>query len=127
MPKGFDLEFLTLCVDHGSILLHADSVRYEVARASTSRTGSEPSRRCGANKVRISLAACRVRPDRTPVMASSLVVDRNHAVAVAMADGIPAGLALVDELAESGRLDGRGAEAAVAYSAAMERAPTDAT
>ena len=59
-----------------------------------------------------------------------------------MADGIPAGLALVDELAGSGRLDGyhllpatradllrragRGAEARVAYEEALRLAPTEA-
>ncbi|WP_280306950.1 RNA polymerase sigma factor [Nocardia neocaledoniensis] len=75
-------------------------------------------------------------------MAPSPVVDLNRAVAVAMADGIPAGLALVDALAESGRLDGyyllpatrgdllrrdgRFTEAAAAYAAALELAPTDA-
>ncbi|UGT57571.1 RNA polymerase sigma factor [Nocardia asteroides] len=75
-------------------------------------------------------------------LAPSPVVDLNRAVAVAMADGIPAGLALVDELAESGRLDGyyllpatrgdllrrdgRFTEAAAAYEAALELAPTDA-
>ncbi|MFE3447192.1 RNA polymerase sigma factor [Nocardia sp. NPDC059180] len=75
-------------------------------------------------------------------LAPSPVVDLNRAVAVAMADGIPAGLALVDKLAESGRLDGyyllpatrgdllrrdgRIAEAAAAYEAALELAPTDA-
>ncbi|MEV0685617.1 sigma-70 family RNA polymerase sigma factor [Nocardia sp. NPDC050378] len=75
-------------------------------------------------------------------LAPSPVVDLNRAVAVAMADGIPAGLALVDEIAESGRLDGyyllpatrgdllrrdgRITEATAAYEAALELAPTDA-
>ncbi|TLG01928.1 sigma-70 family RNA polymerase sigma factor [Nocardia cyriacigeorgica] len=75
-------------------------------------------------------------------LAPSPVVELNRAVAVAMADGIPAGLALVDELTESGRLDGyyllpatrgdllrrdgRITEAAAAYEAALELAPTDA-
>jgi RNA polymerase sigma-70 factor (ECF subfamily) len=70
------------------------------------------------------------------------VVDLNRAVAVAMADGIPAGLALVEDLAASGRLDGyyllpatradllrrdgRLAEAATAYDEALRLAPTDA-
>src|SRR3712207_3293823 len=59
-----------------------------------------------------------------------------------MADGIPAGLALLDELASSGRLDGdhllpaaradllrrvgRSAEAKVAYEEALRLAPTEA-
>ncbi len=75
-------------------------------------------------------------------LAPSPVVELNRAVAVAMADGIPAGLALVDELAESGQLDGyhllpatradllrragRGAEARVAYEEALRLATTDA-
>jgi len=70
------------------------------------------------------------------------VVDLNHAVAVAMADGIPAGLALVDEITASGRLDryhllpatradllrrdGRPAEAEAAYEQALQLAPTEA-
>jgi RNA polymerase sigma-70 factor (ECF subfamily) len=75
-------------------------------------------------------------------LAPSPVVDLNRAVAVAMADGIPAGLALVDELASSGRLDGyhllpatradllrrvgRPAEAKAAYEEALRLAPTEA-
>ncbi|MGW6158155.1 RNA polymerase sigma factor [Streptomyces sp. NPDC055144] len=72
----------------------------------------------------------------------SPVVELNRAVAVAMADGIPAGLALVDELAASGRLDGyhllpatradllrrsgRRDEARQAYEEALKLAPTEA-
>ncbi|WP_433464526.1 RNA polymerase sigma factor [Spirillospora sp. CA-128828] len=75
-------------------------------------------------------------------LAPSPVVDLNRAVAVAMADGVPAGLALVDELAASGRLagyhllpatradllrrDGRAAEARAAYEEALKLAPTEA-
>ncbi|NNH75145.1 sigma-70 family RNA polymerase sigma factor [Nocardia uniformis] len=75
-------------------------------------------------------------------LAPSPVVDLNRAVAIAMADGIGAGLALVDELAESGRLDGyyllpatradllrrngQVREAAAAYEAALKLAPTAA-
>jgi len=75
-------------------------------------------------------------------LAPSPVVDLNRAVAVAMAHGIPAGLALVDELDASGRLAGyhllpatradllrrlgRDADAATAYRTALELAPTDA-
>lgn len=74
-------------------------------------------------------------------LAPSPVVELNRAVAVAMADGIPAGLALVDDLAASGRLAGyhllpatradllrragRTAEAASAYREALDLAPTD--
>ncbi len=70
------------------------------------------------------------------------VVRLNQAVAVAMADGPAAGLALADELAAAGALDGyyllpatradllrrlgRSPEAAVAYRAALDLAPTDA-
>ena len=75
-------------------------------------------------------------------LAPSPVVELNRAVAVAMSEGIPAGLALVDELAASGRLDGyhllpatradllrragRGAEARLAYEEAAELATTEA-
>jgi len=75
-------------------------------------------------------------------LAPSPVVDLNRAVAVAMAHGIPAGLALVDELASSGRLDGyhllhatqadllrrdgRADEARAAYQQALTLAPTEA-
>lgn len=75
-------------------------------------------------------------------LAPSPVVDLNRAVAIAMSEGIAAGLALVDELAESGTLDGyhllpatradllrrhgRLAEAATCYEAALRLAPTDA-
>lgn len=75
-------------------------------------------------------------------LAPSPVVDLNRAVAVAMADGIPAGLALVDEIMAAGRLDGyhllpatradllrrdgRSAEAKAAYEQALKLAPTEA-
>jgi RNA polymerase sigma-70 factor, ECF subfamily len=71
----------------------------------------------------------------------SAVIELNRAVAVAMADGFEAGLALVDELAASGQLTGyyllpatradllrrmeRNAEAAASYREALELAPTD--
>jgi RNA polymerase sigma-70 factor, ECF subfamily len=74
-------------------------------------------------------------------LAPSPIVDLNRAVAVAMADGIPAGLALVDEIAASGRLDGyhllpatradllrragHTAEAKAAYEEARQLAPTE--
>jgi RNA polymerase sigma-70 factor, ECF subfamily len=72
----------------------------------------------------------------------SPVVELNRAVAVAMAEGIPAGLALVDQLTASGRLDdyhllpatradllrraGQPAEARKAYEQALKLAPTEA-
>ncbi|WP_053202409.1 RNA polymerase sigma factor [Jiangella muralis] len=74
-------------------------------------------------------------------LAPSPVVELNRAVAVAMADGIPAGLALVDELTASGRLDGyhllpatradllrrdgHTAEARAAYEEALRLAPSE--
>ncbi|MGH3382938.1 MAG: RNA polymerase sigma factor [Nocardioidaceae bacterium] len=113
-------------------------------------------RRAGPYQVQAAIAACHATasdaastdwPQITALytelarLAPSPVVDLNRAVAVAMADGIPAGLALVDELAESGRLDGyyllpatradllrrdgRGDEAAAAYEEALELAPTE--
>ncbi|RFS84235.1 RNA polymerase sigma factor [Actinomadura spongiicola] len=74
-------------------------------------------------------------------LAPSPVVELNRAVAVAMADGVAAGLALVDELTASGRLagyhllpatradllrrDGRAAEARASYEEALKLAPTE--
>lgn len=114
-------------------------------------------RRPGPYQVQAAIAACHATaPDPAATdwpqiaalyrelarLAPSPVVDLNHAVAVALADGIAAGLALVDELAVSGRLEGyyllpatradllrragRVAEAAEAYSAALDLAPTEA-
>ncbi|GAA5161574.1 sigma-70 family RNA polymerase sigma factor [Pseudonocardia eucalypti] len=114
-------------------------------------------RRSGPYQVQAAIAACHATaPDAASTdwpqiatlyaelarLAPSPVVDLNRAVAVAMADGIPAGLALVDELASSGRLDryhllpatradllrraGRAAEARAAYEQALGLAPTEA-
>ena len=114
-------------------------------------------RRTGPYLVQAAIAACHATaPDAASTdwpriatlytelarLAPSPVVDLNRAVAVAMADGIPAGLALVDELASSGRLDryhllpatradllrrvGRSAEAKAAYEEALRLAPTEA-
>lgn len=114
-------------------------------------------RRAGPYQVQAAIAACHATaPDAAGTdwpqiaalytelsrLAPSPVVDLNRAVAVAMADGIPAGLALVDELTASGRLDGyhllpatradllrrdgRGAEARAAYEEALKLAPTEA-
>jgi RNA polymerase sigma-70 factor (ECF subfamily) len=114
-------------------------------------------RRGGPYQVQAAIAACH---DTAPDMAStdwpqiaalykellrvapSPVVELNRAVAIAMADGIPAGLALVDEIAASGRLDGyhllpatradllrrdgRVVEAKEAYVEALRLAPTEA-
>ena len=113
--------------------------------------------RAGAYQVQAAIAACHATAsdatstdwrqiaalyDRLARLAPSPVVDLNQAVAVAMADGLDAGLALVDELAASGRLAGyhllpatradllrragRTAEARTAYEQALELAPTDA-
>ena len=85
------------------------------------------------------IAALYARLER---LAPSPVVTLNRAVAVAMSDGVPAGLALVDELAATGRLagyhllpatradllrrDGRPDEARIAYQEAVKLAPTEA-
>jgi RNA polymerase sigma-70 factor (ECF subfamily) len=74
-------------------------------------------------------------------LAPSPVVDLNRAVAIAMADDIPTGLALLAELADTGKLDGyhllpaaradllrrtgRHDEARKAYEQALDLAPTD--
>ncbi|AFT98745.1 RNA polymerase sigma factor [Nocardia brasiliensis] len=114
-------------------------------------------RRPGPYQVQAAIAACHATaPDAAATdwpqiaalygelarLAPSPVVDLNRAVAVAMADDIPAGLALIEEIDASGRLDGyyllpaaradllrrdgRAAEAAIAYEAALKLAPTSA-
>jgi RNA polymerase sigma-70 factor (ECF subfamily) len=114
-------------------------------------------RRSGPYQTQAAIAACHATaPDTATTdwpqiaalyteltqLAPSPVVDLNRAVAIAMSDGIPAGLALVDELAESGKLagyhllpatradllrrDGRLTEAAACYEEALKLAPTDA-
>lgn len=114
-------------------------------------------RRPGPYQVQAAIAACHATaPDAAATdwrqiaalytelarLTPSPVVDLNHAVAIAMAEGVAAGLARVDELAESGRLDGyyllpatradllrragRVREAAAAYEQAVALAPTDA-
>lgn len=114
-------------------------------------------RRAGPYQVQAAIAACHATaPDAAGTdwrqiaalytelarLTPSPVVELNRAVAVAMADGIPAGLALVEELAASGRLDGyyllpatradllrradRRTEARAAYEEALALAPTEA-
>ncbi len=114
-------------------------------------------RRGGPYQVQAAIAACHsTAPDPASTdwpqiaalyaelvrLAPSPVVELNRAVAIAMSDGIAAGLALVDELAESGRLDGyhllpatradllrrdgQVADARVAYEEALRLAPTEA-
>ena len=116
-----------------------------------------PLARTGPYQVQAAIAACHAgAPDaastdwpqiaalyaRLAQLAPSPVVDLNRAVAVAMADGIPAGLRMVDEVAASGLLDGyhllpatradllrragRVVEAKDAYEQALELAPTEA-
>jgi len=113
--------------------------------------------RTGPYQVQAAIAACHAgAPDATSTdwpqiaalyarlaqLAPSPVVDLNRAVAVAMADGLPAGLRMVDEVAASGLLDGyhllpatradllrragRAVEAKEAYEQALELAPTEA-
>jgi RNA polymerase sigma-70 factor, ECF subfamily len=114
-------------------------------------------RRTGPYQVQAAIAACHATaPDAASTdwpqiatlyaelsrLAPSPVVELNRAVAVAMADGVPSGLALVDELTASGRLDGYHllpatradllrrdgpvAEAKAAYEEALKLAPTEA-
>jgi RNA polymerase sigma-70 factor (ECF subfamily) len=113
--------------------------------------------RTGPYQVQAAIAACHAgAPDaastdwpqiaalyaRLAQLAPSPVVDLNRAVAVAMADGLPAGLRMVDEVAASGLLDGyhllpatradllrragRAVDAKEAYEQALELAPTEA-
>jgi RNA polymerase sigma-70 factor (ECF subfamily) len=114
-------------------------------------------RRAGPYQVQAAIAACHataadVEHTDWPQIADlygqlasltpSPVIELNRAVAVAMADGVQAGLKLVDDLAASGKLDGyyllpatradllrrdgRAAEAKLAYLEAVELAPTEA-
>ncbi|WP_246258212.1 RNA polymerase sigma factor [Amycolatopsis anabasis] len=114
-------------------------------------------RRPGAYQLQAAIAACHATAakasdtdwaqiaalyGRLAEVVPSAVVRLNRAVAVAMADGPAAGLALVDELAESGELAGyrllpatradllrrldRRVEAAAAYREALELVATDA-
>jgi RNA polymerase sigma-70 factor, ECF subfamily len=114
-------------------------------------------RRAGPYQVQAAIAACHATaPDAASTdwpqiaalyaelarLAPSPVVELNRAVAVAMADGVEAGLRLVDDLAASGRLEGyhllpatradllrragRPGEAKAAYEDAMALAPTEA-
>lgn len=113
-------------------------------------------RRAGPYQVQAAIAACHATaPDAAATdwpqiallygelarLAPSPVVALNRAVAVGMADGPAAGLALVDDLADDGMLAGyhllpatradllrrlgRGAEAAAAYREALDLATTD--
>jgi RNA polymerase sigma-70 factor, ECF subfamily len=110
----------------------------------------------GSYRIQAEIAACHARaaqPDDTDwaaiarlyaelaTLAPSPVVELNRAVAVAMADGPAAGLAITDDLAASGQLAGyhllpavradllrrldRPAEAAEAYRAAIDQAGTE--
>jgi len=114
-------------------------------------------RRAGPYQLQAAIAACHATaPDAAATdwveiaglyadlarIAPSPVVELNRAVAVAMAEGIPAGLALVDALASTDRLDGyhllpatradllrragRLAEARTSYEQALALAPTEA-
>ncbi|MBO0848985.1 MAG: RNA polymerase subunit sigma-24, partial [Pseudonocardia sp.] len=113
--------------------------------------------RTGPYQVQAAIAACHATaPDAASTdwpriaalytqlaeLAPSPVVDLNRAVAVAMADGLMAGLGLVEEIAASGRLEGyyllpatradllrragRSGEARAAYEEALELVPSEA-
>jgi RNA polymerase sigma-70 factor, ECF subfamily len=114
-------------------------------------------RRAGPYQVQAAIAACHATaPDAASTdwpqiailyaelarLAPSPVVELNRAVAVAMTDGVEAGLRLVDDLAASGRLEGyhllpatradllrragRPDAASAAYEQALALAPTEA-
>jgi RNA polymerase sigma-70 factor, ECF subfamily len=141
-------------------LEHQDRSRWDralIAEGVTVLDEALAMRRSGPYQVQAAIAACHATAADTAStdwpqiailyadlarLAPSPVVELNRAVAIAMAEGIPAGLALVDELAASGRLDGyhllpatradllrrdgRVAEARVAYEEALRLAPTEA-
>ncbi|MER5388113.1 RNA polymerase sigma factor [Saccharopolyspora sp. NPDC002686] len=141
-------------------LEHQDRSRWDqalIAEGVATLDEALATRRPGPYQVQAAIAACHATaPDAASTdwpqiaalyaelgrLAPSPVVDLNRAVAVAMADGIPAGLELVDELTASGRLDGyyllpatradllrragRSAAAKEAYEQALQLAPTEA-
>jgi RNA polymerase sigma-70 factor (ECF subfamily) len=141
-------------------LEHQDRSRWDqalIAEGVETLDAALAMRRAGPYQLQAAIAACHAtapdteRTDWLQIstlyselaqLAPSPVVDLNRAVAVAMADGVPAGLALVDELAASGRLEGyyllpatradllrrasRISEARTAYEEALELAPTEA-
>jgi RNA polymerase sigma-70 factor (ECF subfamily) len=114
-------------------------------------------RRAGPFQIQAAIAACHAtapvaaRTDwpqivglyaQLALVAPSVIVDLNHAVAIGMADGPEAALPLVDAIAETGQLNGyyllhatraellrragRTAEARDSYRAALNLAPTEA-
>ncbi|MCP2341426.1 RNA polymerase sigma factor [Actinomadura rupiterrae] len=141
-------------------LEHQDRSRWDralIEEGLTTLDRALAARRSGPYQVQAAIAACHATaPDAASTdwpqiavlyaelarLAPSPVVELNRAVAIAMADGIPAGLALVDDLTASGELDGyhllpatradllrrdgRLAEAATSYREALELAPTEA-
>jgi RNA polymerase sigma-70 factor (ECF subfamily) len=141
-------------------LEHQDRSRWDrelIAEGTETLDQTLAMRRAGPYQLQAAIAACHATaPDVASTdwpqiavlyselarLAPSPIVDLNRAVAVAMADGIPAGLALVDEIAASGRLDGyhllpaaradllrragRADEARAAYEEALTLAPTEA-
>jgi RNA polymerase sigma-70 factor (ECF subfamily) len=149
-------------IDHGVLVTLEDQDRSQwdqalIAEGARALDDALAMRRAGPYQVQAAIAACHATaPDSASTdwpqiavlygtlarLAPSPVVDLNRAVAVAMADGISAGLALVEDLAASGRLDGyyllpatradllrrdgRRTEAAAAYQEALRLAPTDA-
>ncbi|MFD0503240.1 DUF6596 domain-containing protein [Streptomyces chiangmaiensis] len=114
-------------------------------------------RRAGPFQVQAAIAACHATAPvaaqtdwpqivglyaQLVLVAPSVIVDLNHAVAIGMAEGPEAALPLVDAIAETGQLDGyhllhatraellrragRAAEARDSYRAALDLAPTEA-
>lgn len=169
-PEAFGLLSLMLLlearratrVDHGALvtLEHQDRSRWDRALIDEGLATLDEAlemRRPGPYQLQAAIAACHATahdaaetdwPQIAALyatlarLAPSPVVDLNRAVAIAMTDGIPAGLALVDELAASGKLtdyyllpatradllrrDGRLTEAVTFYEEALALAPTDA-
>jgi RNA polymerase sigma-70 factor (ECF subfamily) len=148
-------------IDEGLRVLAAiaGQQRPEVSREQPGVSGERPGvyrEPRGVYRIQAEIAACHARadqPDNTDwttiaglyaelaVLVPSPVVDLNRAVAVAMADGPAAGLAIADDLAARGQLAGyhllpavradllrrlgRPAEAAQAYRAAIDQVGTE--
>ena len=143
---------LILLADQDRARWDRDQIAEGVALLAAARRGGLP----GPYQLQAAIAACHATAaeaaatdwsriaalyDHLVALTPSAVVELNRAVAVAMADGPAVGLALVDQLAASGRLSGyhllpatradllrrlgRTVEAAAAYREAVAQAATD--
>jgi RNA polymerase sigma-70 factor, ECF subfamily len=129
----------------------------QIAEGATTLERALRRRRAGPFQIQAAIAACHATApvadqtdwpqivglyEQLALVAPSVIVDLNHAVAIGMVDGPEAALPLVDAIAETGQLNGyyllhatraellrragRGAEAVESDRAALDLAPTEA-